>query len=56
VFDRFAPGDVIKGKDDTVIDIVMDTAGAVAAAALALRYRSDAAQRASAPGYVPRDR
>jgi VanZ family protein len=56
VFDRFAPGDVIKGKDDTVIDIIMDTAGAVAAAALALRYRSDASQRASAPGYVPRDR
>lgn len=44
VFDRFAPGDVIKGKDDTVIDIVMDTVGAVAAAALALRFRPDGAR------------
>ncbi len=29
VFDRIAPGDVIKGKHDTIIDIVTDTAGAV---------------------------
>ena len=43
VFDRFASGDVIKGKDDTVIDIVMDTIGAVAAAALTLRFRPDPA-------------
>jgi hypothetical protein len=28
-FDRIAPDDVIKDKHDTVIDIVMDTAGAV---------------------------
>ncbi|MBO1073637.1 hypothetical protein [Roseomonas marmotae] len=56
VFDRFASGDVIKGKDDTMIDMIMDTAGAVAAAALALRYRADAAQRAGVPEHVPRDR
>lgn len=36
-FDRVAPGDVIKGKDDTVLDILMDTAGAAVAAILALR-------------------
>ncbi|MBL6458439.1 hypothetical protein JMJ55_24175 [Belnapia sp. T6] len=47
VFDRFASGNVIKGKDDTVIDIVMDTAGAVAAAVLALRFRR--APRQGAP-------
>lgn len=35
-FDRIAPGDVIKGKDDTVLDIVMDTIGAVLAGVLAL--------------------
>jgi uncharacterized membrane protein YjdF len=49
VFDRLASGNVIKGKDDTVIDIVMDTVGAVAAAALALRFRPDAARLAVAP-------
>ena len=32
VFDRIAPGDVIKGKNDTIIDIVMDTVGALLAA------------------------
>ena len=36
-FDRIAPGDVIKGKHDTVIDILMDTAGAVLAGILALK-------------------
>lgn len=36
-FDLVAPGDVIKGKDDTILDIVMDTLGAVLAAVLALR-------------------
>ncbi len=35
-FDRIAPGDVIKGKHDTIIDILMDTAGAVLAGPLAL--------------------
>ena len=37
-FDQLAPGDVIKGKHDTVIDIVMDTLGAVLAASLAPRF------------------
>lgn len=37
-FDLLAPGDVIKGKHDTVIDIVMDTLGAVLAASLAPRF------------------
>ncbi|SDC32629.1 hypothetical protein [Belnapia rosea] len=50
MFDHFASGDVIKGKDDTVIDIVMDTIGAAAAAALAHRFRPDAARLATAPG------
>ncbi|HEY8613016.1 MAG TPA: hypothetical protein VIL69_17230 [Roseomonas sp.] len=36
-FDQIAPGDVIKGKHDTVLDILMDTAGALAAGALAPR-------------------
>ena len=36
-FDQVAPGDVIKGKHDTIIDIVMDTAGALLAGILALR-------------------
>lgn len=36
-FDLVAPGDVIKGKDDTIKDIIMDTVGAVLAAVLALR-------------------
>jgi uncharacterized membrane protein YjdF len=56
VFDRFASGDVIKGKDDTVIDIVMDTVGAVAAAALALRFRPDAVRRTAVPGHASRVR
>lgn len=33
--DLVLPGDVIKGKNDTVIDLVMDTAGALTGAALA---------------------
>lgn len=56
VFDRFASGDVIKGKDDTVIDIVMDTLGAVAAAALAQRFRPDTARPAAALGASARVR
>ena len=36
-FDRIAPGDVIKGKHDTIVDILMDTAGAVLAGLLALK-------------------
>ena len=38
-FDQAWPGDVIKGKHDTLMDVVMDTAGAVLAALLALRCR-----------------
>ncbi|GGF76246.1 hypothetical protein GCM10011402_31260 [Paracoccus acridae] len=41
-FDLLSPGNVIKGKNDTIIDIVMDTFGAALAAALAPHYlRSD---------------
>ena len=36
--DLVLPGDVIKGKNDTVLDLIMDTAGALAGAALALRF------------------
>ena len=37
-FDRIAPGDVIKGKHDTIIDIVMDAIGALAAGTASLRF------------------
>jgi len=37
VFDQIAPGDIIKGKHDTLLDIVMNTAGAVLAGVLALK-------------------
>lgn len=37
VFDQLVPGDVIKGKHDTMMDLVTDTAGAVGAALLSLR-------------------
>ena len=36
-FDRVAPGDVIKGKYDTIIDLVMDTLGAALGAWMSLR-------------------
>ena len=36
--DLVLPGDVIKGKNDTIIDLVMDTAGALAGAALAITF------------------
>lgn len=49
VFDRFASGDVIEGKDDTVIDLVMDTLEALAAATLAQRFRPDTARTMAAP-------
>lgn len=48
VFDRFVSGDIIKGKDDMMIDIVMDTLGALAAAALAQRFRPDTARPVAA--------
>ena len=35
-FDRVAPGDVIKGKYDTIIDLVMDTLGAALGAWMSL--------------------
>lgn len=35
-FDQIAPGDVIKGKHDTVIDMVMDTLGAAIGAWMSL--------------------
>lgn len=35
-FDQIVPGDVIKGKHDTLLDIVMNTAGAVVAGIMAL--------------------
>jgi hypothetical protein len=37
-FDRVAPGDVIKGKHDTIIDIVMDTLGALGAGVAGLKF------------------
>jgi hypothetical protein len=37
-FDQVAPGDVIKGKNDTIIDIVMDTIGAVLAGLVSLAF------------------
>jgi hypothetical protein len=36
-FDQIAPGDVIKGKHDTLLDILMDTAGAVLAGIMSLK-------------------
>lgn len=36
-FDRLASGDVIKGKHDTILDLVTDTVGAVAAGLLSWR-------------------
>ncbi|MBB5696347.1 hypothetical protein [Muricoccus pecuniae] len=56
IFDRFASGDVIKGKDDTVIDIVMDTLGAVVAALLALRFRPGVGHEVTSPGEPSRVR
>ena len=41
--DLVLPGNVIKGKHDTVMDLIMDTAGALAAAALAVRCLRPAA-------------
>lgn len=35
-FDQFASGDVIKGKQDTILDIIMDTLGALLAAAMTM--------------------
>lgn len=35
-FNRMMPTDVIKGKDDTVKDIIMDTAGSLFAAGVAM--------------------
>ncbi len=35
-FDQFAPGNVIKGKYDSILDIIMDTGGALVAGGLAI--------------------
>jgi hypothetical protein len=37
-FDQFASSDVIKGKNDTIIDIVMDAAGAIFAGVSCLAF------------------
>ena len=49
-FDLLSPGDVIKGKNDTVIDIIMDTLGAVLAAALAPHYLRPDRERTGSEG------
>ncbi len=53
-FDRIAPGDVIKGKHDTIIDIVMDTLGALLAGVASLNsLRSARTRPAAAPSVAP---
>lgn len=47
-FDRIAPGDVIKGKNDTIIDIVMDTFGALLAGFAGLKSLRPAGSRPAA--------
>jgi VanZ family protein len=37
LYDRFAHGNAIKGKADTIIDLIMDTFGGIVAGLLALR-------------------
>jgi hypothetical protein len=44
VFDHIVPGDVIKGKYDTLFDIVMDTAGATLAGVMTLRLMRSSSQ------------
>ena len=44
-FDQVAPGDVIKGKNDTLIDIVLDAVGAVAAGLLTIPLLRDRPSR-----------
>lgn len=36
IFNMFAPSDVIKGKNDTVLDIIMDTVGSMIAALMSI--------------------
>lgn len=43
-FDQVVPGDVIKGKHDTLLDIVMDTAGALLAGVMALKLAPSRSQ------------
>lgn len=45
VFDQIMPGDVIKGKYDTLFDIVMDTAGATLAGVMTLRLTRSPARK-----------
>ena len=37
VFDQLAPSNVIKGKHDTIVDILLDAAGALLAGVMALK-------------------
>lgn len=50
-FDQIAPGDVIKGKHDTILDIVLDTAGAVTASFMAWHFLQ--LKEPAAPGGRP---
>ncbi len=52
-FDQFSSGDIIKGKNDTLMDVMMDTAGAVLAALLALRCRPRAVREQPRLGGFP---
>jgi len=52
-FDQIAPGNVIKGKHDTILDIIMDTAGAVAASLLAWRFLRQTEQPAPEGAHLP---
>ncbi len=53
-FDRIAPGDVIKGKHDTIIDIVMDAIGALLAGMASLKFlRPDGARPIAVPPAAP---
>lgn len=52
-YDQAFPEDVIKGKYDTTIDIVMDTGGAALAAILALRLSRPLDVAGTVPPVVP---
>ena len=52
-FDRVAPGNVIKGKNDTIIDIVMDTIGALLAGLASLKFLRPQGTRTAASPAAP---